>query len=163
MAETTADPENPGPAPRPLLAALYAALGALLGIGAPLGALGLRVAGGAAVGPELAANRFFYVYELVGTSLIFGVAGFFVGRRADRVRTGRDLYRLLSERDPLTGLVNSRAFFERFRRAVDHARRFREPISLLVIDVDRLKDLNDRFGHAVGSAAPLRENVARPG
>ena len=128
----------------------------MLGIGAPVGALALRVAGGAAVGTELAANRFFYVYELVGTSLIFGVAGFFVGRRADRLRTGRDLYRLLSERDPLTGLVNSRAFFERFRRAVDHARRFREPISLLVIDVDRLKDLNDRFGHAVGSAALVR-------
>jgi diguanylate cyclase (GGDEF)-like protein len=141
---------------RPLFGILYAAIGVLLGIAAPLGALALRIAGGASIGNELAANRFFYVYELIGTCLVFGAAGFVVGRRADRLRTGRDLYRLLAERDPLTGLVNSRVFFERFRRAADHARRFREPLSLLVIDVDRLKALNDRFGHASGSAALVR-------
>jgi diguanylate cyclase len=114
------------------------------------------MAGGASFASELAGHRFFYVYELVGTSVVFGLAGFVVGRRADRLRTGRDLYRLLSERDPLTGLVNSRTFFERFRRAADHARRFREPLSLLVIDVDGLKTLNDRFGHSVGSEALVR-------
>src|SRR5262249_42604677 len=47
----------------------------------------------------------------------------------------------------------------RYRRALDHSRRFHEPISLLIVDVDRLKSLNDRFGHAFGSAA-LR-HVAR--
>jgi diguanylate cyclase (GGDEF)-like protein len=141
---------------RPLFAILYAAIGVLLGIAAPLGALVLRIAGGASMAAELPANRFFYVYELIGTCLVFGAAGFVVGRRADRLRTGRDLYRVLAERDSLTGLVNARAFFERFRRAVDHARRFREPLSLLVIDVDRLKDLNDRFGHSSGSAALVR-------
>ena len=155
MAET-ADSADSVSQRRPVFAALYAAIGALLGVGAPLGALALRVAGGAPAGADLAAHRFFYAYELVGTSVIFGIAGFLVGRRADRLRTGRDLYRLLSEHDPLTGLVNSRAFFERFRRAVDHARRFREPLSLLVIDVDRLKELNDHFGHAFGSAALVR-------
>jgi diguanylate cyclase (GGDEF)-like protein len=95
----------------------------------------------------------------VGTCLVFGTAGFFVGRRADRLRTGRDRYRALSELDSLTGLVNARTFFGRYRRAADHARRFREPLSLLVLDVDRLKALNDSHGHSFGSAALL--HVAR--
>jgi diguanylate cyclase (GGDEF)-like protein len=155
-AETPGGPASDGRRFRPFFGILYAAIGVLLGVGAPLGALALRIAGGAPIGAELAANRFFYVYQLIGTCLIFGAAGLVVGRRADRLRIGRDLYRLLAERDPLTGLVNARAFFERFRRAVDHARRFREPLSLLVIDVDRLKALNDRFGHASGSAALVR-------
>ena len=66
-----------------------------------------------------------------------------------------DRYRELSEHDPLTGLANARVFFARYRRAVEHARRFREPLSLLLIDVDRLKESNDRFGHAFGSAVLL--------
>lgn len=91
----------------------------------------------------------------MGTCLVFGAAGFFVGRRADTLRSGRDRYRALSELDSLTGLVNARTFFGRYRRAAEHARRFREPLSLLVLDVDRLKALNDSYGHAFGSAALL--------
>lgn len=129
----------------------------MLGVGAPAGALALRlVTGGLAASEELSANAFFYLYQLVGTCLVFGTAGFFVGRRADRLPSGRDRYRELSERDPLTGLVNARAFVGRYRRAVEHALRFREPLSLLVIDVDRLKALNDSLGHSFGSAALRR-------
>lgn len=125
-------------------------------MGAPAGALLLRLALGA--GPplhELSAEAFFYLYELVGSCLVFGVAGWVVGRRADRLRLLGDRYRELSEHDPLTGLANARVFFARYRRAVEHARRFREPLSLLLIDVDRLKEANDTFGHAFGSAVLL--------
>ncbi|HEY1434361.1 MAG TPA: GGDEF domain-containing protein [Thermoanaerobaculia bacterium] len=132
----------------------------LLGVGAPAGAFALRVASGAAAARELARNAFFYLYELVGTSLIFGIAGYFVGRRADRLRHGRDRYRDLSERDPLTGLVNARTFAGRYRRALARAGRYQEPLSLLIIDVDCLKALNDEFGHAFGSAALLRVAAA---
>ena len=114
------------------------------------------MASGAAAAAELSQNAFFYLYELVGTSVIFGIAGFLVGRRADRLRSGRDRYRELSERDSLTGLVNARTFLGRYRRALAHAARFHEPLSLLIVDVDRLKALNDEFGHAFGSAALLR-------
>lgn len=138
----------------------YAFLGALLGVGAPAGALALRLLGGVADPlAELRTNVFFYQYELLGSCLVFGSAGFLVGRRADLLRRGRDRYRDLSERDSLTGLANARTFLGRYRRAVEHAARFREPISLLVIDVDRLKSINDTFGHAFGSAALL--HVAR--
>lgn len=135
-----------------------------MGVGAPAGALLLRMARGAAPPPEeLRTNAFFYLYELVGSCLVFGVAGFLVGRRADLLRRLGDRYRELSEHDPLTGLANARTFFARYRRAIEHARRFREPLSLLVIDVDRLKEANDTFGHAFGSAVLLHvaETVLR--
>jgi len=131
----------------------YSLGGALLGLGAPAGALLIRILGGAVPEVELRAHGFFYVYELLGTCLVFSTVGFFAGRRADRFRRGRDLYRELSEHDPLTNLVNARAFWSRYERAVEHAARFREPLSLLLIDIDGLKTINDELGHAFGSEA----------
>lgn len=133
----------------------YAALGTVLGVGAPAGALGLRVLGGARLPAELRDNAFFYLYDLVGTCLVFAIAGFLTGRRADWLRSGRDRYRSLSELDSLTNLVNSRTFHRHYERALAHAARFGEPLSLLLIDVDQLKALNDELGHSFGSAALL--------
>lgn len=131
----------------------FALLGALLGVGAPAGALLLRVLGGTRPAADLREHAFFYLYALIGTCIVFSTAGFLAGRRADRFRRGRDRYRILSERDTLTDLVNARTFWSRFERAVEHAARFHEPISLLLIDIDQLKALNDELGHAFGSAA----------
>jgi hypothetical protein len=55
--------------------------------------------------------------------------------------------------DPLTGLLNRRAFAERGRRELARARRTGEPFAVLLIDVDRFKQINDRDGHAAGDAA----------
>lgn len=55
----------------------------------------------------------------------------------------------------MTHLSNARAFRNRYRRAIEHAATFREPISLLIVDVDGLKAINDRWGHSFGSAALL--------
>ena len=64
----------------------------------------------------------------------------------------RRLRKLLTH-DPMTGAL-SRAFFEdRAREGVQAALRRREPAALLMIDLDRLKEINDRFGHAAGDAA----------
>jgi diguanylate cyclase (GGDEF)-like protein len=139
------------------LAWRYALLAGLLGIGAPGGALALRWLGGMRdLAGELHAHGFFYLYELIGSCLVFGIAGYVAGSRADRLRRGRDSYRALAERDPLTGLSNARIFLDHYRRALDHAERFHEPLSLLVVDVDQLKEINDVFGHAFGTAALLR-------
>ena len=96
---------------------------------------------------------------LFGTCLVFGYMGFLAGRRADRLRESRDRFHRLSERDDVTDLPNARAFDEHLRRALEHSGQFREPLSLLIVDVDSLKGINDRWGHAVGSAT-LR-HVAR--
>jgi diguanylate cyclase (GGDEF)-like protein len=52
--------------------------------------------------------------------------------------------------DELTGLSNRRAVSEQLARAAAHARRRGEPLSVLMIDLDRFKETNDRYGHAAG-------------
>jgi diguanylate cyclase (GGDEF)-like protein len=71
-----------------------------------------------------------------------------------RILAGR-LYeadRLLARHapDPLTGLPGRRAFHEIYRRLTAGARRRGTGVLLLVLDVQHLKDINDRFGYAVG-------------
>ena len=70
---------------------------------------------------------------------------------------GRDLYRDLAEHDELTSLANARAFVSAHqRRAAEHSARYREPLSLLLLDVDQLKAINDTLGHKAGGAALVR-------
>jgi diguanylate cyclase (GGDEF)-like protein len=52
--------------------------------------------------------------------------------------------------DGLTGLYNHRFFWERLRDEVARARRYGHPLSLLMLDLDDFKLVNDRFGHPVG-------------
>lgn len=60
---------------------------------------------------------------------------------------------LLATTDSLTGLVNRRAFFDRTDAARMLSGRMRKPISLMMLDIDHFKALNDRFGHACGDEA----------
>jgi diguanylate cyclase len=66
------------------------------------------------------------------------------------LRAQRDLFSRRSRIDPLTALANRREFNEILSHAVTRARGERSPLSLLLIDVDHFKGVNDRFGHAVG-------------
>jgi diguanylate cyclase (GGDEF)-like protein len=145
----------PGGGERPRLPARlrYGLIGVALGVGAPAGALVIRLSGGVTQALELRDHGFFYLYMLVGTCLVFGYMGFHAGLRADRLRESRDRFHNLSEKDDVTDLPNIRAFDEHLRRAVEHAEQFREPLSLLIVDLDSLKGINDRWGHAVGSAS----------
>ena len=135
----------------------YPLIGLALGAGAPVGALLIRMVALGAVRedpwPDLDAHAFFYLYQWIGTSLVFAVAGLVAGRRADRLQRGREYYHRLAEHDPLTGLYNARALTDSCRRAVDRAVRSGQPLSMMLIDVDRLKALNDAFGHAAGNDA----------
>ncbi len=58
--------------------------------------------------------------------------------------------------DPLTGLLNRRGLEERLERELQLARAERSPLSLIVLDCDDFKDVNDRAGHEFGDAL-LRE------
>jgi diguanylate cyclase (GGDEF)-like protein len=64
--------------------------------------------------------------------------------------------RELSTHDELTGLANRRLLHTHLDREVDRARRFHLAFSVLVLDIDHFKYLNDRHGHPAGDAA-LRE------
>jgi diguanylate cyclase (GGDEF)-like protein len=53
-------------------------------------------------------------------------------------------------RDPLTGLFNRRFFDEYFRNELVRSNRANTPLSLMMVDIDHFKSVNDRFGHEVG-------------
>jgi diguanylate cyclase (GGDEF)-like protein len=55
-------------------------------------------------------------------------------------------------RDPLTGLFNRRWFAEQVEREVAWHRRHRRPLSMLLLDLDHFKTINDSFGHLAGDA-----------
>jgi diguanylate cyclase (GGDEF)-like protein/PAS domain S-box-containing protein len=58
----------------------------------------------------------------------------------------------LALHDPLTGLANRRKFAERFEYDMARAARGRTPLSLLMVDIDHFKAINDRHGHLAGDA-----------
>jgi diguanylate cyclase (GGDEF)-like protein/PAS domain S-box-containing protein len=60
---------------------------------------------------------------------------------------------LLSRSDPLTGVFNRRRFDEALETQLAYARRYGRGGALLVADLDRFKQINDEFGHAVGDEA----------
>jgi diguanylate cyclase len=59
-------------------------------------------------------------------------------------------YQELASIDGMTGLFNRRHFMELAEAAFAHAQRLRQPLAVLMIDVDRFKEINDVHGHGVG-------------
>jgi diguanylate cyclase (GGDEF)-like protein len=57
---------------------------------------------------------------------------------------------ILASSDPLTGCLNRRSFFMEAELALQNAHGLRQQLSLLMLDVDHFKTINDRFGHVVG-------------
>ncbi|MCK4410912.1 diguanylate cyclase, partial [Candidatus Bipolaricaulota bacterium] len=66
-----------------------------------------------------------------------------------RIRLQQDL-KHQAIHDPLTGVYNRRYFNERIGKEVERSRRYHHPISFLMIDIDRFKEINDTFGHQMG-------------
>jgi len=60
--------------------------------------------------------------------------------------------RQLADLDSLTGLHNRRYFYETLGREVDRAQRYQRRLSLVIVDVDGFKEINDRIGHLAGDA-----------
>lgn len=80
------------------------------------------------------------------------------GRREQLTRLNSDLARLAAV-DPLTGLRNRRAIDEYLYEALSAARRHDQALSVLVMDVDHFKAINDSLGHHAGDA--VLEHTAR--
>jgi predicted signal transduction protein with EAL and GGDEF domain len=74
-------------------------------------------------------------------------------------RVAEDRIRHLANFDALTGLPNRRQLIWRTERALEHARRLNHNAALLLIDLDRFKNVNDTLGHAAGDE--LLMEVAR--
>ena len=91
---------------------------------------------------------------------------------ATAVETAHDVRRVAALEiqtllDPLTGLYNRRYLDDRLRQEVERAQRYGLPLSVLLLDVDHFKRVNDTWGHLVGDAAlialgQLLRNAVRP-
>ena len=63
-----------------------------------------------------------------------------------------DRVRLLSLTDELTSLPNRRAFMQRLEDEISRSKRYGFPLTLVLVDIDHFKKINDRFGHSAGDA-----------
>ena len=131
----------------------YGLLGSVMSLGAPGGLMVARLRQHHVTRvrfdrcvEELRGDRVGFLYVAMSTLIVFATYGAALGRQIDRSRA-------VSENDPLTGLPNIRKFRDRLRREIERTKRSRECVSLLFIDLDRLKSINDTHGHPAGDKA----------
>lgn len=97
--------------------------------------------------PEVIAASWLTVFEL--ETIVYAVStAFIVLLMVKDQHVG--FYRHAAATDFLTGLLNRRAFLENALRLCVHRAAGNSPVTLLMFDLDHFKEINDRFGHAVG-------------
>ena len=96
-------------------------------------------------------NLLFFLYDLlhsIGLTMLYIMLN---GQRmAGELTEMQQKLEILAAKDSLTGFNNNRTFREIGQKEMDRARRFNHPLSLLMIDVDNFKDINDTYGHVAG-------------
>lgn len=76
-----------------------------------------------------------------------------------RIGAAQERLRRQTVTDPLTALYNRRYLFSHLEYEVERARRYQSPVSLLILDVDSFKKINDTMGHMAGDA--ILKEIAR--
>jgi diguanylate cyclase (GGDEF)-like protein/hemerythrin-like metal-binding protein len=79
-----------------------------------------------------------------------------VQERTCELTAANQKLRELASTDGLTGMLNRRTFMEEARNIFQLARRYHRPLSLLMVDVDHFKRVNDTYGHQVGDTVLVR-------
>jgi diguanylate cyclase (GGDEF)-like protein len=85
--------------------------------------------------------------------LVLGIALFCASRLVRLLDGAHDKIASLTTHDDLTGLPNRSWFFDRLDEEVDRARRYGNPLSLVMVDLDHFRRVNDSFGHPLGDTA----------
>ncbi|MAT41741.1 MAG: hypothetical protein CL609_05325 [Anaerolineaceae bacterium] len=68
----------------------------------------------------------------------------------EALRESEENYRQLANLDPLTNLYNRRYFYELANNEVLRSKRYNNPLTMLMTDIDHFKNINDQFGHQIG-------------
>jgi diguanylate cyclase (GGDEF)-like protein len=89
----------------------------------------------------------------VGVLAPFVLVAFSTTLLVDNINTAKSRIRALSDRDELTSLYNMRAFARLADQEHEGASRGGRPYSILMIDIEHLKAINDTYGHEAGSRA----------
>ncbi len=83
----------------------------------------------------------------------------------EELKIAKEMAEALARRDELTGLNNRRAFFSDGEKLFNQAKRYAHPFTLIMLDIDYFKKINDTYGHAAGDdvleslANTLRDQV----
>jgi diguanylate cyclase len=143
-----------------LLAALtFALIAALVFVGIYMMQASLDIdphtvtATGELLEPRLQQIQIFLAVLVAALTVVTGVFSTVLARMGERQRH-------LSRRESLTGCFNRRAFYELFPRESERARRLGQGLSLVFLDIDHFKSINDRLGHEAGDRV-LQQLAAR--
>lgn len=105
------------------------------------------------------------LFALAGTAVVLAW-GMALRRRVEQqtdllrqqallLRESEQRFRYMAQHDALTGLASRLVFQDRLNQALETARRYRKGLTLLMLDLDRFKDINDTAGHAAGDEVLL--------
>jgi diguanylate cyclase (GGDEF)-like protein len=103
--------------------------------------------------PGLDVISLFYASQLVGQVAPFLLVAYLTTTLSADITEARERIENLAQNDSLTGLYNVRMFNELWQREHTACERNRGVYALLMIDMDKLKDINDVFGHEAGNSA----------
>jgi len=127
----------------------YGLVNGMLSAGVPIGLLAVRWMRRR----RRQTSRLRATAEDIATAAVFATFGYLIGRKADELAERADT-------DALTGLYNARGFEARLSSEIARTARYQTPLSLLLIDLDRLKLINDVHGHYAGQTALRRVAAA---
>jgi diguanylate cyclase (GGDEF)-like protein len=149
----------------------YPALGALLGLGSPVGAFLLRywlqdpVLKMNWARTELDYNFLFYAYMAVGTVASFVVFGYILGLRSERQKISNrrlsvrvEELHVKSVTDALTGAYTYGYLYEVLEIEIQRSLTDKRPLSVIIVDIDEFKLVNDSHGHLFGDRV-IRETA----
>ncbi len=126
----------------PIIRSVY---GLALSLTIPLGWILLQFIVGRNPFSSVAFDGLLYTYTGLGVSALFTTVGFYIGRREQTITN-------LALSDGLTGLYNKRYFQNRLDQEFERFQRYGTPMSLVQIDLDHFKTINDKWGHQAGDA-----------
>jgi diguanylate cyclase (GGDEF)-like protein len=112
---------------------------------------------------EVARNIWIAAWAVTSRLMVFLFTVWVLGR----LRRSLESIREMAITDSLTGAYNARAFFELLQKEIERSQRYGHPLSLMYLDIDDFKMINDSLGHQTGNsilaavAAALRSSVRR--